>query len=142
VNSITSSSQYAVYTQADQMRRDLSHAQILAESWGVSLRLTASSTGYTFTCRTNLGASPCSSLGAQPVDPASGNSSSNLFGATFTDGVIMSASTGCATLDFDSLGRPTSGTAYLTSACTYTLSGNGTTSTVTVNPVSGLATTS
>jgi MSHA pilin protein MshC len=138
VTSITAKKTYAVNTQADQLRRDLSHAQLLALSWGVALRLTASSTGYAVTCRSTNTGTPCTTLGGQPSDPATGNS----FGVTFTDSVTMTSS--CSTVDFDSMGRPISGTTLLITnpVCTYTLTGNGRSVIVYLRPLAGFAETS
>jgi prepilin-type N-terminal cleavage/methylation domain-containing protein len=138
VTSIAAKNTYSVNTQADQMRRDLSHIQLLASSWGVALRFAASSTGYAVTCRSTNTGTPCTTLGGQPIDPATGNS----FGVTFTDGVTMTFT--CNTVDFDSMGRPISGTALITTnpACTYILSRNGRSVSVFLRPLGGFAETS
>jgi MSHA pilin protein MshC len=138
VTSISAKKAYSVNTQADQLRRDLSHIQLLANSWGVALRLTASSTGYTVTCRSTSTGTPCTSLGATPVDPATGAN----FQVTFSDGVTMTWSpSASSTVDFDSLGRPISGTSLLITnpVRTYTLSGNGRSENVYLRPIAGFA---
>lgn len=147
IASITSKSAYSVNTQADQMRRDLNHLQFLASSWGVALQMnmtgsSGSYTGYTVTCPVAVTGTKCTSAGLQPTDPATGQA----FGVTFTDGVTITSTSPstCSTIAFDSLGRPTSGTSYLTTnpVCTYTLSGNGRSISVYVRPLGGLAQTS
>jgi type II secretory pathway pseudopilin PulG len=124
--------------QADKLRRDISHLQILSMSWGAALRLTASSTGYAVTCRSTTTSTPCTSVGATPIDPATGQA----FSVTLTDSVTLSAS--LADLDFDSLGRPVSCSTSCTllsanPVATYTLTGSTTTATVTVRPITGFA---
>lgn len=139
VVAVSSKNQYAVNTQADQLRRNLSHIQLLATAWGVSLRLTVTSTSYMVTCRSTQAGTPCTTLGATPIDPATGSS----FSVTLTDGVTLSWTNG-STVDFDSMGRPISGTALIISnpVRTYTLTGNGRSVTVTLRPLTGFAETS
>lgn len=137
VISTRSTSQRAAVEAADKLRRDVAHIQALGMSYALSLRLTAAAdgSGYNVTCRSIATFSPCTTLGASLIDPATGSA----FSITFTDGVTISASS--ATLDFDSMGRPIAGTALLTAnpAVTYTLTGSGTTAIVHVRPLTGFA---
>jgi prepilin-type N-terminal cleavage/methylation domain-containing protein len=121
--------------QADQFRRHVAHVQMLALSWGVGLRLAtaADGSGYAVTCLAIGNGTPCTAVGAQPVDPATGTA----FGVTLTDGVrILPAG---VAVDFDSMGRPSSGGTLMTAARAYTLSGGGASSTVTLQPITGFA---
>lgn len=123
---------HSVTTQADQLRRDLSHIQLLAISRSSRLRLLVNSGGYTVVaCAT----SACSTTNAL-TDPATGEN----FSVTLTDGVTLSPSG--STLDFDSMGRPQSGGSLMATNRTYTLSGSGRSVWVTVLPVTGFAQTS
>lgn len=139
----------AAINQADQLRRDLTHIQVLALGWSVALRLTVSSTGYTITCRSTNFGTPCTTTGGTPIDPATGEE----FKRTLTDNVSIAAactsgdsSTDCSIVDFDSLGRPwgLSGSTYsllsTNPARTYTLTG-GTRSDIKVylRPITGFA---
>ena len=55
--------------QAERLRNDLRHAQMLALAWGQPLRVSMAAGGYSFSC-VSVGAAPCD---ATPViDPASG----------------------------------------------------------------------
>lgn len=127
----------AAVNQADQLRRDLSHIQMLALSWGVTLRLSTAADGksYSVTCRGTNAYTPCTTLDMVPTDPATGRS----FSVILTDNVLIAPTSNL--VDFDSLGRPTSGGVIITTnpARTYTLSGNGASATVTLRPVTGFA---
>jgi prepilin-type N-terminal cleavage/methylation domain-containing protein len=136
---MSTASDRAAMTQADQLRRDFSHAQSLALSWGVPLRFSVSSggTGYAFSCPVIVPGTPCTASGATPLDPATGLA----FSIAMTDGVLISPAN--STFDFDSLGRPIAGTALLSTspARTYTISGTNKSVTVTVQPITGFAAT-
>jgi MSHA pilin protein MshC len=134
--SFSAKGQYAVNTQADQLSRDIRHIQLLALAWGVSLRLStnASGTTYTVTCRSTAVGTPCTTVGAMPVDPATGSS----FAVTFTDSVTISTPLN-NDLDFDSLGRPISVTTVIVTnpVRTYTLTGNGRSVSLNLLPITG-----
>jgi prepilin-type N-terminal cleavage/methylation domain-containing protein len=141
VVSLSSKSTYAVATQADQMRRDISHLQILATSWRVPLRLTtAYDSGvaqyyYKVTCQAAQSGTPCANATpgtTVPVDPATGLT----FQIYLTDGVSLTQPT---TLDFDSVGRPSSGSNLVTTDQDYQLSLSGTTVHVYVRAITGYA---
>lgn len=108
--------------QADRLRNDLRHAQMLALTWGRPLRLTSAAGSYSVSCVT-AGAAPCN---VSPViDPATGQP----FATTLESGLTLG---GPATLDFDAIGVPSAGV-------TFTVSGGGTTRNVLVTPIGGLA---
>ena len=108
--------------QAERLRNDLRHAQMLALAWGRPLRLTTAAGGYSVSCVT-AGTAPCN---ASPViDPATGQP----FSVTLETGLTLG---GPATLDFDAIGAPSAG-------ATFTVSGGGATRNVLVTPVAGLA---
>ena len=127
----------AVVTDADQLRRNLSHVQALALGWGARLRLTVAANGlsYSVTCRTALARAPCVAVGDAVTDPATGQT----FTVVLTNGVALAPVSN--TLDFDSLGRPVGTTALVSTnpAVTYTLSGGNRSVTVSVLPITGFA---
>jgi prepilin-type N-terminal cleavage/methylation domain-containing protein len=133
---MSTASDRAAMTQADQLRRDFSHAQSLALSWGVPLRFSISSggTGYAFSCPVIAPGTPCTASGATPLDPATGTP----FSVVMTDGVLISPVN--STLDFDSLGRPIAGTALRSLPSAYVVSSTNKSVTVTVQPITGFAT--
>ena len=124
---INARAQHSVTTQADQLRRDLSHIQMLAISRGRRLRLTTTSTTYTVAVCTTSACGATTAL----TDPATGQN----FSVTLTNGVTIAGST----LDFDSLGRPQSNGSLTTGSWTYTLSGSGRSVAVAVLPLTGFA---
>lgn len=113
---------YALLSQAQTMASDLRHVQLLATTWGRSLRITAVSgvNGvYSVSC-VNAGAAPCN------VSPVLNPTTGSAFAVTVHDAVLS----GPASLDISSLGQPAAGAAYAISA-------GGTTMNVTVAPVTG-----
>jgi MSHA pilin protein MshC len=117
--------------QAERLRNDLRHAQMLALTWNRSLRVSVAGTSYSVSCVT-AGASPCN---ASPViDPATGRP----FQVSLETGLSV-AGPGY-TLDLDTLGRPRNGAALTGANATYTITGAGTPRTVVVAPVTGFAT--
>ncbi len=132
MTNINAMAQHSVTTQADQLRRNLSHIQLLAISQGKRLRLTADTTSYTVT---SCAISSCSGTNPVVTDPTTGLP----FIVPLTDGVTLSDST----LDFDSLGRPQLDGSLITDnpARTYTLSGSGNCVDVSVLPITGFANT-
>lgn len=108
--------------QAERLRNDLRHAQMLALTWGRPLRLTSAPGSYSVGC-VSAGTAPCN---VNPViDPATGQP----FSVTLETGLTLG---GPATLDFDAIGAPSA-------AATFTVSGGGATRNVLVTPVAGLA---
>lgn len=109
--------------QAERLRNDLRHVQMLAMTWGQPLRVSAAATSYSVSCVT-AGTAPCNA--APVIDPANGEP----YLVNLEPGMSFLAP---VTLDFDALGRPSSGT-------TFTLTGASTARTVVVAPITGFAT--
>ena len=141
-----STSDRATINQADQLRRDIAHIQVLALSWGVGLRLAIASdgSGYSVVCPdATLAGTPCAAATAPPCIgkfPDTGKCFSIAYSATLTDGVKMTPQGGM--MYFDSLGRPLTSAGVLVTgnpASTYTLTGGATSAAVTVWPITGFA---
>lgn len=110
---------WRVSTNADQLRQDISHMQMLAMTWGVPLRLTVASDSksYTVTCRATTPSLPintgCQTLDATPIDPATGKNFTTLLNdkddgtiyalALVNNKVVRQVGN---VLDVDSMGRP------------------------------------
>lgn len=133
---INATAQHGMTTQADKFRRDLSHIQLLAISQGQRLMINASGSGYTVTSCT-----PSSACGTT-------NCGSPLYSVDLNDpsvglNNVSIAASPTNPLCFDSLGRPQDAGGLITAnpATTYTLSGGGrsTDVTITVLPVTGFA---
>jgi type II secretory pathway pseudopilin PulG len=117
--------------QAERLRDDLRHMQMLAITWGQALRLTTAAGSYSVSCVT-AGAAPCN---ASPVvDPATGKA----YTVNLESGFTL-AGPGF-TLDLDALGRPKDGATLRTSNSTFTISGASAPRTVVVAPLTGFAT--
>jgi len=117
--------------QADLLARNIRHMQMLAMSWGQSLRLTTAGSSYSVACVT-LGAAPCNT---NPViDPASG--------AAFSEILVNNVTLAGAAIDIDSLGRPVGGGVLLSTNRVYTLTAGAQTWSVTVAPLTGFTTVS
>lgn len=110
----------AVHPEAAQLARDLRHAQALAMSLGTPLDFIPAVNGYSV-----------SDNGGVIQDPARGAP----FTHVLADGVSRGGS--CATVRFDSLGRPVTAGSLMNAACTHVLTGPSVTSTVTLEPVTG-----
>lgn len=126
--------QHGVITQANELRRNLSHIQLLAISQGVRLQLRVEGGGYSVCLATQS----CSYLipGNAITDPATGDK----FNVTLSD---ASFTLGTGLHYFDTLGRPVSSAtvspALVTTPVKFTLSGGEQTASVTVLPVTGFA---
>ena len=118
--------------QADLLARNIRHMQILAMSWGQSLRLSVASPTYSVSCTSGSAVAPCNGASAV-IDPATGKA----FSETLSNGVTLA---GVAT-DIDSLGRPVSG-GLLTVNRVYILTAGPQTWSVTVAPITGFTTVS
>lgn len=116
--------------QAERLRNDLQHAQMLALTWGQSLRVNAAASSYTVSC-VSAGAAPCNV--SPVVNPASGQP----FSVALESGLTL-AGPGFS-LDFDALGRPKNGANFIAAPAVYTISGASVARTVTVTPLTGLA---
>lgn len=135
VNRMSAQTQRSVVVQVDQLRRNLSHLQLLAISRGMSVQLVVSMDqlgqySYSaYTCTTIT----CSSK-TPLVDPSTGLA----FNVPLTDKVVISP---VGSLNFDSLGRPQSGGNLISTvpAITYTLSGSQNCAKVKVLPITGFS---
>jgi len=126
--------------QAERMRTDLRHAQMLAMTRSQALRLTvAAGLGGSYTVSTigGIGAGPCTTSAL--TDPATNNN----FSVTVDPALNVS---GTAAVDFDTLGRPSScagnpcACAILIAAdpvASYSIAGGTATYTVDLKRVSG-----
>ena len=113
--------------QADLLARNLRHVQMLAMTWDQSLRITGAGASYSVVCVTASATPPCNT--SPVIDPATGSA----FKVTLSNNITVSA----ATVDMDSLGRPLSAGALLTTARVFTLSGAGQTWSATIAPITG-----
>ena len=131
-----SASVFTLASQAQSLSSDIRHVQQLATTWGKTLRITAVAGvngTYSVSCA-NGGTSPCNGTSAV-VNPATGSS----FTVALQRNVSLS---GPATLDINSLGRPSdvAGQGVPTTATTYTLSAGGSTQSVAVAALTGSVT--
>jgi prepilin-type N-terminal cleavage/methylation domain-containing protein len=117
--------------QAERLRNDLRHAQMLAITWGQALRIDTAATSYSVSCVTLSVNPPCNA--APVIDPATGRpyvvnleSGLDLVGPGFT-------------FDLDALGRPKNGAGFAAIA-TFTISGASVARTVVVAPLTGFVT--
>lgn len=121
-------SEITLPSQAQKLASDIRHVQVLASSWGKSLRLSitpGTNGSYSVSCVTS-DSSPCN---VSPViDPASSSS----FKVSLQKGVVLD---GNSTLDFNSLGQPST-------AASYTLTSGSSTINVSVAALTGFVTVS
>jgi len=110
-----------VQAQAEQIARDLRHAQAIAMTQNRQLTFTTSSSSYAV-----------SESGATIDDPAG----SGPFSQSLDDGVTVSG----GPVAFDGLGRPLSGGSLTGSTISFLVSGNTASMTVNVTPVTGFVT--
>ena len=111
-----------VPAQADQLGRIVRHAQALAMSQGRPLTVDVqSATSYAITD------------GATPTPSTIRDPSGQLQAFSLQNGVTLSG----ADLEFDSLGRPISGSNLVTNTLNWTLNGGSNTATVSVQAVTG-----
>lgn len=87
---------FRVRASAEQFQHHILHAQMLAMSWGQTLRLNVNNNSYFLSCVTP-GASPCDSVPV--IDPANGQPFIINFPST-----VRSLDAGL--IEFDALGRP------------------------------------
>ncbi len=118
-------------TQAQQFARDLRHAQMLAMTLGKQLCVNAAGSSYSVS-DTTAGSPPTCNAGAM-TDPTTGAAFSvTLESASFT-------TVPAPVLRFDSLGRPSTGSApTATDPTTYVLAAGGSNWTIDVRRVTGL----
>ena len=126
--------------QTHRLARDIRHMQVLAQTWGRSLQLTAVpgvNGSYSVSCVT-AGVAPCD---VSPVlDPVTGQP----FTVTLQQGVSLAVSgTDSNPKRVDFQGRPLTSTGTVsTASATYTLTVDTATATVTVAPITGFVATS
>jgi len=119
--------------QADRLVRDIRHMQMLAMTWGTTLRLVPAATGYSVRCASGAATAPCNGAGTV-IDPADGLPFQY---SPFENGVTLAGSN----LEIDSLGRPVAGGVLITAANpSFTLTGGSKVSTVTVQRLTGFVT--
>jgi hypothetical protein len=133
--------------QAERLRNDLRHAQMLAIAWNQALRVTTTAAvpgpncpsapdfpaRYEVRCVSGSAVAPCN--GANPVvNPATGQA----FRVNLECGLDFGGP--AFTLDLDSLGRPRNGANLATADTTYTISGGSSNRTVVIAPLTGFVT--
>ena len=139
---INAKAQHSVTTQADQLRRNLSHIQLLAISQGARLKLAVAAGNYSVCPALTVDAECPGNNATNAIgDPATGEK----FSVNLTDGVVFTQPPGY--YHFDSLGRPVSGATGATlvlGTSTFRLNGvdRNTPVIVTVLPITGFAQTS
>jgi len=137
VLNFNTTNQHSVTVQADQLRRDLSHLQLLTISGRGRLRLTVTANSYSICAAATVTCNAARAI----VDKSTGES----FSTTLTDGATFISGSG--NYYFDSLGRPvtnaTSST-LLTTTSRFQLNGVSRNNPVTVSvlPITGFAMTS
>ena len=126
-----SDSELKLPAQASLLASHIRHTQALAMHWGQPLRLTISSGAYSVSCVTASASPPCDSTPV--IDPVTNQS----FSVALETGISLAG----ANTDFDTLGRPVSGGSLLTTtpARTFTLSADGGSHAVVLEPLTGFA---
>jgi prepilin-type N-terminal cleavage/methylation domain-containing protein len=124
-------------TEADRVRHDLRLMQMLAMNWGTPLRFTPAASGWTFSCPQAVANTPCAGGTLSATAASAAGLEAVAFDAQLEPGISFSG----GTLDYDSMGRPASSCnttcSLLSAAYTATLSGGGSTQTITVDPITG-----
>jgi MSHA pilin protein MshC len=134
-----------VSIEADHLARDIRHMQMLAMTWGQTLRFTIfpGNNGYRVTCASGIAVAPCNGAAAV-IDPATGA----LFETPVPPGLNGVAVAGAA-FDVDALGRPGTWTAgapptftlaIAVPAANFILTSGGEASTVSVARLTGFVT--
>jgi prepilin-type N-terminal cleavage/methylation domain-containing protein len=118
--------------QAERLREDVRHMQMLAITWNQALRLNAAAGNYSVSCVTASINPPCNA--APVIDPATGRP----YLVNLEPGLTL-AGPGF-TLDLDPLGRPKNGAALIAANATFTISGASSARSVVVTPLTGFVT--
>lgn len=119
-------------TEAEHFARDLRHAQMLAITLGKQLCVSAAGSSYSVR-DTTAGSPPTCNAGAM-TDPTTGAA----FSVTLQNGASFTA-VPAPVLRFDSLGRPSTGSApTATDPTSYVLASGGSSWTINVRRVTGL----
>ncbi len=136
-----SSTRASVGYQAERLKNDIRHMQMLSLTWGVPLELVIGATpssSYSVQCPKAVSGTACAATGTV-TNPATGQA----FSVTLDSGIQITAAPGTA-MDMDALGRPStgcSGTCTLTNAeNTYTVSDGTRSWTLTVTRLTGILT--
>jgi MSHA pilin protein MshC len=126
-----SDSELKLPAQASLLANHIRHTQALAMHWGQPLRLTINAGGYSVSCVTASASAPCNN--SPVIDPVTNQA----FSVSPESGISLSG----ANVDFDTLGRPVSGGAIISStpARTFTLSADGVSQAVVLEPLTGFA---
>ncbi|NOZ53980.1 MAG: type II secretion system protein [Gammaproteobacteria bacterium] len=116
--------------QASLLLSHLKHTQYLASIWGVSLRLTITTNGYSVSCVNSPGPAPCD------VSPVIDPVTNQVFYVVLQEGLMFATP---SVTDFDSLGRPVVGGNIIsaTPARTFTLVAGATSRNIILNPITG-----
>ncbi|MFM7024731.1 MAG: Tfp pilus assembly protein FimT/FimU [Limnohabitans sp.] len=116
--------------QADRLRRNLAHAQVLAISQSQRLQFTASGSQYSVQQCSNVACSTTAAL----IDTSTGSA----FAVTLDDGAVVSSP---VSFLLDNLGRPATASGLIATApaATLTLQLGGKTRSVRVAPLTGFA---
>lgn len=127
-------SEITVAVEADHVARDLRHMQMLAITWGQTLRFSilAGNTRYRVTCASGSATPPCNGAVTAVTDPTTGAPFE-----TPVTGLQSNVTVAGAALDIDALGRPVAGGVLFNGDTTYTLTGGTQTSTVSVARLTG-----
>lgn len=129
----TNSAALTARSQADKLASDIRHAQSLAMTWGQSLQITASATGYSVSCVSTTAGSPCNNaptIGGVVTDPVTNSSFQN----NLARGVSLINYP--SAFSINSIGIPA------VTGNSFQLSGGGSTFTVAVAPGTGTVTVS
>ena len=151
-----------VSDQSDLLRRDLAHIQMLAIEFGVPLRFNLlytvqnvcttsggvttcapmkSNFFYKVTCPSAVANTPCSTKDMDFIDPATQETFNVVIPSALSLSAVDSAGLTAETVDFDSLGRPVSGSTLLATSPvrTFAFTAALKTSYVKLQPITGFA---
>jgi type II secretory pathway pseudopilin PulG len=129
--------------QAERLRNDLRHIQMLALTWNRPLRLIAGANSYQVCC---LDAAMAACLTALPLpppapcatpDPVFDPGRGSPFKVDLEPGLSLAGP--AFALNFDTLGRPSDGAAPLVGNTDFTINGASVARTVVVAPITGFA---
>ena len=128
--------------QAERLRNDIRHIQMLALTWGRPLRLVTGGNTYQVCCLDAAMAACLTTPPAPPApcavpDPVVNPATGKPFAVVLESGLSFAAA---GALNFDSLGRPRNGGALIGANATITINGGSSARTVVVAPVTGFAT--
>lgn len=124
--------------QANILIRDLRHIQSIALTSGIALRLNVTATGY-FVCLAT--ALRCASVADAMTDPATSQRFAVTLPSALTIIAVNSLDVATAWVDFDSIGRPSAGSALIATdpVLTFRLTGASSTLSVKLHPITGFS---